>query len=1040
MTMPGRELTYPSIWPRYIVIAAVALVGVVSLHLFSVGFAHWALRHPGPALLHALTFEYAGPMSTLVRCAGPALDSSSNPQADRMRAHCQRWWQAFGWYANTRGADYLGFAMVAAAAAAAWIYFESQRRLRPPEGERRAEARFSRPSELTPFSVARSPDARPEVGAMPMGRTLPHPGAPGSLDLTLPFAQRFQHVWVLGVTGAGKTSSGFKRWLAADAMLDGAGGAAVMSSVVVDVKHPDIFTSIAPIALQRRRRLYVWAPFDDSGTTMAINFLDYVPYPMDPQTAASLILSNMPDYARRDPFWRGVERQLLTLLIQMVIEEPAEAFASDALEGKVRHLLELREADALPPPRSLAFVLALSYLSVDEFIKLFDMWAEPSKSKWRDRFATIQSAEERTVVGGMLGIQQALSVFAERSVILSTSYSNFRLETLAFQPTTLIIGLPTQPRPNRQVLTALFLRQLLDVLGRLGEQRRPEGLEVPVSLYLDEIGTLGYIGNLPDYVATYRDIRVSFVLATQDTQQLVGLFGQEQAEVLIANLHTRVVFGYDLRPDQATRISQDLGERTVVEPAAHYLGGPLSQRRSGTRLVYQVRPLVSPDELRSMQPFQAIVVLPGNRKVRVYMEPVHQDTKIPPPLERPLPWPHLYKHNALLDDVLGPAPHMDTAAAFLQRPAPPPIQLLADTGPDGTGAADGADASQASTPQPTHLAGESSADVPAQPAEAQISGAKPGHAIPSGDGREPQSPPAQTASPKSTGDNQSDLSEGNLVGFFRALLDGKLRDDRVADGAVGFVYADRRGEALVPWGYFMDFGRKAQLRFVLLNSQWVAEKLVGPRVTVMHNGRAVTCMTFTRQACRMLPEPLQQDVARKFRKVNPQAVRASAQQATSATPDGKPARTATEAPPFGGREDGTGRDLDAASLPFLAECLELLCAQAARFAGHPDYKEEHSPLGRWRHTARDGEELLLVRREVLEERIAQLGGRPETVFAVWKGAWVLRPGEGDRLGYRLGSGDSRSLLAFRWSKLRALGFPGPPLEPAGANVDEDASG
>jgi hypothetical protein len=271
-----------------------------------------------------------------------------------------------------------------------------------------------------------------------------------------------------------------------------------------------------------------------------------------------------------------------------------------------------------------------------------------------------------------------------------------------------------------------------------------------------------------------------------------------------------------------------------------------------------------------------------------------------------------------------------------------------------------------------------------------------------------------------------DLSEGNLVGFFRALVSGRLRDERVPDGTLGFVYADRRGEALVPWGYFMDFGRKANLRFVLLNSQWVAEKLVGPRVAVMHQGRAVTCMTFTKQACRMLPEALQQEVARRFRRVSPDAVRRSAKPSTDAASPQAPAVRATEAPPFQDREGGAEARQEAASLPFLAECLELLRERRALFEGHPDWKTEGAAsLGRWRHVARNGEELLLVRRDVLEERIRELGGRPETVFAVWKGTWLLRPGEGDRAGYRIGSGDDRGhYLAFRWPALRALGFPG----------------
>lgn len=256
----------------------------------------------------------------------------------------------------------------------------------------------------------------------------------------------------------------------------------------------------------------------------------------------------------------------------------------------------------------------------------------------------------------------------------------------------------------------------------------------------------------------------------------------------------------------------------------------------------------------------------------------------------------------------------------------------------------------------------------------------------------------------------------------------------VRPGATVLDVATGTGAALLPAAERARPGGRASSRSIWRRTCW---RGLGKRSTA----RAATCMTFTRQACRMLPEPLQQEVARKFRKVNPQAVRASAQQAASSTPDGKPARTATEARPPSAAE-WMGQVV--ASMRCRCRSWRNVWSCSARrqpaLLDTQTIKEEHSPLGRWRHTARDGKELLLVRREVLAERITQLGGRPETVFAVWKGAWVLRPGEGDRLGYRLGASDSRSLLAFRWSKLRALGFPGPPLEPVSANVDEHASG
>ncbi len=1025
----SRELTYPSFWPRYLVVAAALAAIAAGVHLYLTGFAAWALELNPPAVRHAFSFPYLRVAPVLFRCAGVSMGLPGARHTPQEKTYCRRWWDAFGWYAEHRGPDYVGGTLLAAMVLASLAYVQSRKYLRVPPSESQATSRWSSEEDLAPYWSRKSPAARPERGAMPMGRILRGYGPRKPMDIALPLEQRFQHVWVLGVTGAGKTSSGFKRWLAVDASMDGTDGRPAMSSVVVDVKHPDIIQFLWPVCAGKRRRLYLWAPFDPPQSTMRFNFLDYVPEPMDAATASALILSNTPDYPRRDPFWKGMERQLLTLLIQMVVEEPPEAFSSDALREKARHVLQMQDGDPLPPPKSLPFVLVLSHLSSEEFVRMFELWPEPSRAKWRNRFATILSADERTLVGAMLGIQQALSVFAQREVVQSTSYSNFRLETLALQPTTLVIGLPTQPRENRQILTSLFIRQLLDVLGRIGEKMRPEGLPVPVTLYLDEIGTLGYIGNLPEYVATYRDIKVAFVLATQDTEQLTTLFDKEQAEVLIANLHTRVVFGYDLRPDQAVRISRDLGEKIILEPSAEYKGGILSQRRSGARLLVSTRPLLTADEMRNMKPFEALVVLPGNRKAMVYMKPVHEDSALPQPLEIPPSWGHFYRREQELNDVMpsppapeGPLPTAQPPGAW---PAPPPpasatalqtqpVEPDVLEPPTVPSALPGDDGPRSLTPAPAPEEQDSERNLPPSGTET------------------PRSPATQTEAPP------IDLSEGHLVAFFRTLLAGRLRDQRVEDGTPGFVYADRRGEALVPFGYFMDFGRQARLQFVDLNARWVAEGFLGPRVSVILNGRSINCLTFTRQACRTLPSDLQAEVARRFVRVSPASVRTHAQR-----PSQEPARSPRPSsrervqPPReaeagtadrGGVSEHTESQQDYVSalvrLPFLQECLDLIRTNARQFEGHPDYSAtEGESAGRWRYTTRSGEELLLVRRDLLAVHVDGLGGKPETVFALWRAAMLLRSEADDRTGYRLSHGGP-AYLAFRWSVLRQIGFPG----------------
>src|SRR5256712_11634166 len=117
---------------------------------------------------------------------------------------------------------------------------------------------------------------------------------------------------------------------------------------------------------------------------------------------------------------------------------------------------------------------------------------------------------------------------------------------------------------------------------------------------------------------------VSFVIATQDRAQLIDVYAEEKADTIIANLHTRIVFGRDLRPEQAEEICRALGETIVPEPGVQYEHkSPLTVVRRGTRMMYQVRRLLEPNELRALPEFRAVAVMPGDVKVQVELRPAH---------------------------------------------------------------------------------------------------------------------------------------------------------------------------------------------------------------------------------------------------------------------------------------------------------------------------------------------------------------------------------------------------------------------------------
>src|SRR5713226_3733647 len=619
-----REIPFPSRLPGWALIIAVVMTGLLGAHISFAAFAHHAMGQTGTWIWHVTGGTGWQAFDVLVRCTSSGLFTGvpvvdTRPLTPYQR-WCRQWWRTFGVWIRGTGRSFVGATLLLMTAAGVGAYLYTLKCLVPRGAARRRTTTYATTDELQPFLRPRgtSPAEMLKTGALPLGRTVPEDRRSRSADLWIPLEYRRQHIWVLGVTGVGKTSGIIKRWLASDAMLDGVHAPVRMSTVAVDVKDPDLWEFAAPVAMRYDRRVIRWSPM--SPDSMGHNFLDYVHTVGDTVDMAETILSNDTEYNRKDPFWRQTELNMLATTLQLVCEEPADRLMPDLLREKMQNILGV-----VPPPRSLAFLLGLSHLHPSEFMAYIERVDGP-RAVWRDRYSKVFQARDDKTIGAWQGLQNVLVIFRDPDVIAATSRSDFHLSVVARQPTTLVIGLPRKPGSRRQVLTALFLRQLLQALDDIAREREAGQLPVPVTFLLDELGVLGLIPTFQDFVATYRDMGVSFIIATQDRAQLIDIYGEEKADTIIANLHTRIVFGRDLRPEQAEEICRALGETIVPEPGVHYEHkSPLTVVRRGTRMAYQVRRLLEPNELRALPVFRAVAVLPGDVKAHVELPPVHTD-------------------------------------------------------------------------------------------------------------------------------------------------------------------------------------------------------------------------------------------------------------------------------------------------------------------------------------------------------------------------------------------------------------------------------
>src|SRR5438876_31856 len=677
-----HEITFPSRLPGWSLIIAAIITGFLGAHVSLTAFAHHAVGHAGSWIWHVGGGEGWQAFGVLARCAPSELFGGLSMVGRRSltpyQHWCRQWWRTFDHWTRGPGSTFFGGTMLFMTVAGTVAYLFALRRLVPRGPARRRTTTYATIDELRPFLRPRgtSPDEMLRSGALPLGRTVPESGRGRGADLWIPLEYRRQHIWVLGVTGVGKTSGIIKRWLASDAMLDGVQTPVKMSTVAVDVKDPDLWEFAAPLAMRCDRRVIRWSPM--SADSMGHNFLDYVQTVGDTVEMAETVLSNDTEYNRKDPFWRQTELNMLATTLQLVCEEPADRLMPDLLREKLQNILGV-----VPPPRSLAFILGLSHLHPSEFMAYIER-VDGHRTVWRDRYSKVFQARDDKTIGAWQGLQNVLVIFRDRDVIAATSRSDFPLSVVARQPTTLVIGLPRKPGSRRQVLTALFLRQLLQTLDDIARERDGRQLPVPVTFLLDELGVLGLIPTFQDFVATYRDMGVSFVIATQDRAQLIDVYGEEKADAIIANLHTRIVFGRDLRPEQAEEICRALGETIVPEPGVQYEHkNPLTVVRRGTRMMYQVRRLLEPNELRALPEFRAVAVLPGDVKAQVQLSPVHTDPAYRE-VARKVSTFEALRHDIEMDRVLGrltATPPMTRVASSPPkrdnlRPAPEMLQPL----------------------------------------------------------------------------------------------------------------------------------------------------------------------------------------------------------------------------------------------------------------------------------------------------------------------------------------------------------------------------
>lgn len=128
---------------------------------------------------------------------------------------------------------------------------------------------------------------------------------------------------------------------------------------------------------------------------------------------------------------------------------------------------------------------------------------------------------------------------------------------------------------------------------------------------IDELPSLQKLKDFDLFLAEGRKYGGCALLAIQSPAQLEAIYGWEMTKVIVGNCLTRVAF-YEQDPEIADKLSKIFGEREVIEQQEGISYGA-HQMRDGVNLSSQLRhrPVVSANDLQSLEKHEAFVKLPG---------------------------------------------------------------------------------------------------------------------------------------------------------------------------------------------------------------------------------------------------------------------------------------------------------------------------------------------------------------------------------------------------------------------------------------------
>ena len=309
------------------------------------------------------------------------------------------------------------------------------------------------------------------------------------------------------------------------------------------------------------------------------------------------------------------------------VDRGQNAFFYDAAEGLLTSVILLL-AEFLPPTEQTGerrhivsvFKLVQELLEPSKlpgknnFQLLMDMLPAEHKARWFAGAAL--NASDQAMASVMSTILSRLNAFLDSELEHVLCFdSAIDAEQFASEKCAVFLILPEEDT-TKNFMAGLMIQNLSRELFSVADENGGK-LKNRVVLFCDELGTMPAFDILPLFSAG-RSRRLTLVPIIQSLAQLEKNYGREGSEIIQDNCQDTIFGGFSPNSKTAEELSKALGNRTVLT------GSVSKSKESSQSLQMMERPLMSPDELKSIPKGHFIVMKTGahpiQTRLRLFLE------------------------------------------------------------------------------------------------------------------------------------------------------------------------------------------------------------------------------------------------------------------------------------------------------------------------------------------------------------------------------------------------------------------------------------